>query len=690
VNWGVTHTLPPRILPKLNLEKGIPAQCRTMVVVPALLGSAADVDSLIEQLELHYLRNPDPHLTFGLLSDFTDAPAADLPTDAGLLERATLRLEALNAKYVHQPFYFLHRRRLWNASEGVWMGWERKRGKLHEFNRLLREDKHTSFAVQLGNLAQLPAIRYVITLDADTVLPRDAAHRLVGTLAHPLNRAEWQVPDGQGSAQLSTGYTVLQPRTAIKPSSANRSLFTRIFAGEGGLDLYSMAVSDAYQDLFGAGIYVGKGIYDVDAFERSLAGRIPENALLSHDLFEGSHGRAGLVSDILLYEEYPPHYLINVLRSHRWVRGDWQLLPWLLAKTPRTTESTGAVKARWQRNDIAPIDRWKMLDNLHRSLLPAALLVLFTAGWTILPGSPLVWTLLGLIIPAFSLLTSLISGSLQVLSSEEGLSASRHMIVRPLRDLVVRWLLFLAFLPYEALLNLDAIGTTLYRLFIQRRKLLQWTTAAHTVRVFGDEVTATTTLVKMLSSILLTLALALLVVMVRPTALLVAAPFFLAWLFAWQIAYWISRPIVQVKRDLTAEQRQTLHVLALRTWLFYEQFVGPDDNWLPPDHFQESPRGEVAHRTSPTNVGMYLLSMLAAHDLGYVTSTNMALRLQFTFDALDRLERYRGHFLNWIDTRSLDPLPPSFVSTVDSGNLAGCLIVLRQGCLALVQQSVWR
>ncbi|CAN5406137.1 hypothetical protein BH10CHL1_BH10CHL1_00970 [soil metagenome] len=696
LNWLVTHLLPPRVLPKLDFEEGMPAECRTMVVVPALLANHADVETLLAQLELHYLRNPDPQLTFALLADFVDAAQQQLPADEDLLDKARAQVEALNRKYPHQPFYYFHRQRLWNPSENVWMGWERKRGKLHEFNKLLRNSPNTSFNLQIGNLEILPKIKYVITLDADTVLPRDGAHRLVGALAHPLNQARFV----NNTQQISAGYTVLQPRTIIKPSSANHSLFTRVFAGDAGLDLYTMAVSDVYQDLFGAGIYVGKGIYDVDAFERSLVGRAPENTLLSHDLFEGIHGRVGLVSDVVLYENYPPHYLINVLRSHRWVRGDWQLLPWLLQDLRlwlNNFHSEGAkeIATRSQNSPSAVelIDRWKIIDNLRRSLLSPALLVLFVAGWTLLPGSAFFWTALGLVTPAFSLIIGALTGLVHSLRSKKDVNqggSAWRAVIKSLRDNALRWLLYLAFLPYETLVLLDAIFITLGRVFFTRRNLLQWTTAEHTVRLFGDEVKTTTTLLKMLPSIVLTIGLAVLVVVVRPSALPVAVPFFVTWLFAWQIAYWISQPDSEPSKSITAEQQRELRILARRTWLFYEQFVGPDDNWLPPDHFQESPRGVVAHRTSPTNIGMYLLSMLAAHDLGYMIHTNLALRLHFTFDTLEKLDRYRGHFLNWIDTRTLEPLSPRYVSTVDSGNLAGCLIALRQGCLEMPQQPVWR
>lgn len=679
VNHLVTQWVPPRTLPKLDLEQGIPATCRTMAVIPALLSQPADVDTLFDELELHYLSNPDPNrnLSFALLTDFADAPEEVRPEDDAILARARQRLTALNEQYPDDPFYFFHRRRLWNPLQRAWMGWERKRGKLHEFNRLLRGDQQTSFTVQLGDLTLLTAVRYVITLDADTVLPRESAHRLVGALAHPLNRARFDPQTGK----ISAGYSILQPRTAVKPTSANRSLFTRVFAGDIGIDLYTRAVSDVYHDLFGAGIYVGKGIYDVDAFERSLAGRVPENSLLSHDLFEGVHGRTGLVTDIVLYEDYPPHYLASILRTHRWVRGDWQLLPWLGRRVPAVY---GPIP-----NDLALIDRWKIFDNLRRSLLSPTLLTLLVAGWTVLPGSPLLWTLFGMVTPGLALLLAALHGVKRYWASEERATAGRELRT-DLAGHGWRWLLFLAFLPYEALLYTDAIVTTLVRLYIRRRNLLEWTTAARTVRVFGDEVSAATTIMHMLPAHLLTAAIAVLVLYLAPWRIWLVAPFLVTWLLAWRIAYRISLPDTAGEEPLSPEQRQELHRLARHTWLFYEHYVGPVDNWLPPDHYQEDPRGIVAHRTSPTNVGMYLAAALGAYELGYLGGLELFARLRSSFDAMQRLDRYRGHFLNWIDTRTLEPLPPRYVSTVDSGNLAAALVTLKHGCLAQPARPIWR
>ena len=405
INWIVTLAVPPRVLPKLDFEDGIPAECKTLVVVPSLLSSAAEVRSLIEELELHFLRNQDPHLYFALLTDLADAPRQHMLKDDPLVEQAVSGIRALNEKYHREtssPFYLLHRDPKWNPREEQWMGWERKRGKLHQLNLLLRGSGETAFSVQTGDLNVLREIKYVITLDTGTLMPRGTAHRLIATLAHPLNRAEFDPRSGA----VIAGYTLLQPGIEITSTSVNLSRFTRIFAGDIGLDLYSRAVSNTYQDLFGEGIYVGKGIYDIDAFERSLAGRMPENALLSHDLIEGIHGRVGLVTDVILFEDYPPHYFVYIRRSRRWIRGDWQLLPWLLPRVPSVEKGTIP-------NTLSIIARWKILDNLRRSLLSPALLILFVAGWLWLPGSPLAWTLAGLLTPAVPVLTGLVIGLIQ-------------------------------------------------------------------------------------------------------------------------------------------------------------------------------------------------------------------------------------------------------------------------------------
>lgn len=677
VNLIITRLVPPRVLPKMDFDAGLPSRCRTMVVVPTLLMNKEDIGSLMQQLEQHYLSNPDSRLSYALLTDFSDSSQEHAPEDKEIIDTARSRIEALNRRYhrnVGNPFYLFHRRRQWNPREGIWMGWERKRGKLSEFNRLLRGDQDTSFSIQVGDLSFLPGIRYVITLDADTTLPREAANRLVATLAHPLNRAQFDPSNGS----VIAGYTLLQPRTETKPAVANRTWFTRFFSGDAGLDLYTRAVSDVYQDLFGEGIYVGKGIYDVDAFERSLAGRVPENALLSHDLFEGLHGRVALVTDVVLYEDYPLTFIAYIQRLHRWVRGDWQLLPWLFPWVPGS-------RGKKIRNNFTALDRWKIVDNLRRSLFSPTLLLFLIAAWLLLPGSSLVWTLAGIFVLGVPVLTSFFTWSMQRLRRPDKVAP-----VKPLRNDILRWVFALVFFPYEALIMLDAITLTLIRLFISRRGLLQWTTAAQTNLLFSQVDNISTLMKQFGGAAFVVFALALSVVVTRPSSLPVAAPLLLIWLFSPVISYLLSRPLKIKIPPLSAEQQAQLHTLARRTWLYFEQYVGPSDHWLPPDHFQESPRGQVAHRTSPTNIGLWLLSALSAFDLGYIGVLGLATRLRSTLDNLEKLERYRGHFLNWYDTQSLEPLPPRYVSTVDSGNLAACLIVLKQGCLMVAENNIPR
>ncbi len=671
VHWNVTHSLKPQSLPRMDFSEGIPAGNRTMVVVPTLLGSTEELNHLLQGLELYYLSNSDRMLTFALLTDFRDALQEVMPKDEQLLASASAGIESLNRKYSQaQPFYLFHRQRQWNPSEGAWMGWERKRGKLADFNRLLLNLGETSYSTQVGEASILNSIKYVITLDADTSLPQGSAALLIATLAHPLNHAEFS-PDGRS---VVAGYTVLQPRVAIKPTSANRSLFSQIFAGNSGFDMYSFAVSDVYQDLFGEGSYVGKGIYDVAAFERSLAGQVRQNTLLSHDLFEGIYGRAALVTDIVLYEEYPTSYLVYIRRLRRWIRGDWQLLPWLfpLVRTPK-----GLVP-----NRLTVINLWKVFDNLRRSLLPPTLLALLGAGWLFLPGSPLVWTLLVLIPAALPIAAQ----TFELGQHNHGRLSSKQ-ILAPTRLPLLRWLLTILFLPYEALLMLGAIRKTLARLLIGRKHLLEWTTAANAARAVGLKPNHETW-VEMLSGVGLISLLGVSIAVFNPAALWVALPVILFWLSAPQIAYLISQPITHIPKPISETQRRQILRLARRTWAFFEQFAGPNDHWLPPDHFQESPLGYVAHYTTPTNIGLFLVSTLSAYDLGYLGLSELAIRLRSTFETLDTLEHYRGHLLNWYDSQKLDALPPRYVSTVDSGNLAACLITLKQGCLSLPDEPV--
>ncbi|MES2638536.1 MAG: glucoamylase family protein [Myxococcota bacterium] len=678
VNRWATRLVGPRKLPKLALEDGVPAELRTMVVVPTLLCDEAEVWELVERLEVHFLANDDGDLRFALVSDWPDAPTERMDGDDALLAVARQAIAELNAR--HAPvatapgitgprFFLLHRGRRWNERQGVWMGWERKRGKLHELNRLLRGATDTTFldagiADSGVDLAALQ-IRYVITLDADTRLPHGSAKKLVGAIAHPLNRA---VHDPVTRCVVQ-GYGILQPRiTPTLPESGEGTLAQRVYSGPAGIDPYAFAVSDVYQDLFDEGSFTGKGIYDIDAFELAMAGRVPENTMLSHDLFEGLHARAGLLSDVELFESSPAHYQVAAARHHRWARGDWQLLPWIFTRGP-----------------IPFIGRWKMLDNLRRTLVAPAGLATLLASWTLADGRPWVWTLF---VGASIAVPVLLPVLLDMLPRRTGLSM-RSFARGVGEDLVLALLrvgLAIALLAEQAWQMIDAITRTLYRLAVSHRRMLEWVTAEQVKR--GSKLDLAAFQRQMARSVGLTVLALVAVVGDAPGAFGLAATFATLWIFSPVIARAISAPpVARARARLDDRSSDSLRLTARRTWRYFETFVTPGHNHLPPDNFQEDPAPAVAQRTSPTNIGLYLLSSVSAHDMGWLGTLAFIERIEATLTTIEKLERHRGHLYNWYETTTLAPLLPRYVSTVDSGNLAGHLLTLQQACLELAEYT---
>lgn len=676
VHTIVTRLVRPRILPKYELKEGLREKNKTIVVVPALLSSPKRVQELIERLEVYYLANQENNLYFAVLGDFADASRKTLPEDRKIVETGEELIQALNRRYAlpAEPiFYFFYRTREWNGAEERWMGWERKRGKLEEFNRLLRGARDTSYVAEEIPPA-LQQVKYVITLDADTGLPRDAARRLVGAISHPLNRAVIDKKIGR----VKRGYGVLQPRIGIAATSASCTFFTRVFAGESGVDPYTTAVSDVYQDLFGEGIYTGKGIYDVDVFNEVLGERLPDNAVLSHDLLEGSYVRAGLVSDIELVDGYPARYDAYALRLHRWVRGDWQLLPWLLPTVRRANGER-------EDNPLTALSRWKILDNLRRSLVAPSLLLFIVSALTVFPGNPLFWLGFALLVLAFPFASHLIPG---LLGQPRGKRFFGHVwtVVYDSRKLLWQALLTLAFLPYQAYLMTDAIVRTLGRLFLTRRHLLQWVTAADVEERLGHGWQAFLT--RMWPGGAITLGVVGLLPVFRVQDWFWGLPFVALWAASPWIATAISQPVVKQRYDLSAGDKQQLRLVARKIWRYFEDFINTENHWIPPDNYQEDPKDAIAHRTSPTNIGLYLLSVLAARDLGYLGVLGMLERLELTLETVGKLKRWHGHLYNWYDTLTLTPLRPAFISTVDSGNLVGYLMTLRQGLLEVLNKPV--
>ena len=662
-HWFVSRSVPPRVLPKLAIEHGLGVGCETALVVPVILRHEAEVAPLIERLEMHWLSNPDPLIRMALLSDLADADSEHTPSDTPIEAALVAGVCHLNARYAEQaPFALLHRRRRWNATEGRWMGWERKRGKLEELVGLILGHRPDGFALRQGDIDALCRTRFVVTLDADTRAQPNDINRLVGTLAHPLNRVEFDLATGRPTC----GYTFIQPRVEISPHAGGRSLFSRLYTSDTAIDIYSRAVSDVYQDLFGEGIFTGKGAFDVSAFHESLNGRVPENAILSHDLFEGLHGRAALASDIVFYEDLPANYLAYSRRALRWIRGDWQLAPWLARIVPGRSDRRVA-------NRLSVLDRWKLLDNLRRSLIAPMLVVFAIAGWLVLPGQALIWTLLTVGAPGAHLFTDFIPR----LARWRKRDAMRN-ILYPLADNAGRWLLAVIFLAHETAVASEAIASTLWRVHVSHRRLLEWTSAAHSAAEVSPTWLGTWREMAAAPSLAVVIAVAL--AWLNPAALAGASPLLLLWFASPQIAWLISRKRQPVSEILGEEDRLYLRLVARRTWLFFETFAGPDDNWLPPDNYQAAPHEDIAHRSSPTNVGMLFLSALTAWDLGHIGLRDLAARMAAALDALDQLESHAGHTLNWFDTRTLEPLDPRYISTVDSGNLAVSLLTLCAGC----------
>ncbi|WP_347332323.1 GH36-type glycosyl hydrolase domain-containing protein [Marinimicrobium locisalis] len=685
VNLAVTLLVPPRVLPRLDFSHGIPDAHRSMVIVPTLLTTRGDIDNLVEGLEIRYLGNRDPNLYFALLTDFPDAPEQTLPDDAALLDYARSAIETLNDTY-HEDrasvFYLFHRPRLWNPFERVWMGYERKRGKLEQFNARLRGEALTAFSDIVGDQSILGSIRYVITLDTDTQLPRDAAHALVGNLAHPLNRPVYDTHKGR----IVEGYAILQPRASISLTSAGQSRFAKLFAGDSGLDPYTREVSDVYQDVFAEGSFIGKGIYDVDAFRQAVDGRFPENLILSHDLLESGYARSALVSDVHLIEEQPASVAIDASRRHRWMRGDWQIAGWLLPRVPGPPSESGA-KSKGRSNPLSALSRWKIIDNLRRSLVAPALLALLVGGWFAGLGPAWAWTLLVL---AVLFLPTLLSSLIELIRkpAESDWWLHLDLTIKSASHPIVLALLTLTFLPYDTRIALGAILRSGARMLFTRRSLLLWQlpgyarrNACHSLADFLLEMWLAPTL-----SVGLTLALV--ISGSGPAAWLAAAPILLLWLISPLVGWWISRPLVALTPGLGGEQQVFLRTAARRTWRYFEDFVGPRDNWLPPDNFQANPEPAIASRTSPTNIGMSLLADLAAVDFGYLTVGECLRRIGHTLAAVEKLEGYRGHLFNWYDTRTMQPLPPHYISSVDSGNLAGSLLTLQAGLAELKSQPV--
>ncbi|MEM7809188.1 MAG: glycosyltransferase family 2 protein, partial [Planctomycetota bacterium] len=691
VNWLITKLAEPRRLPRLRFEDGIPAEAKTAVVVPAMLSSVEQFDDLVASMEIRFLGNGDPNVTFVLLTDFPDAEAETLDTDDALLDHARTAVDQLNQRYdfeTGEKFMLLHRPRLWNESEGVWMGRERKRGKLDDFNKLLTspgrdgDPAMRAFSTSIAARERLYDVEYVIVLDSDTQLPRDTARQLVGVMHHPLNRPAYDDKLGR----VIDGYGILQPRVDVNLVDAHESFFSRLAAGDVGIDPYTHAVSDVYQDAFGEGSFVGKGIYHAATFEKACGGRFRDNQILSHDLIESAFARSGLAGDVVLYEDTPSSYVADVARRQRWVRGDWQLvshlLPWHKTADGRACGTT-----------LSNLSRWKLLDNLRRSLVPIAMLFTLLIAAVAVPGDFWAWALLAVgfyFVPPICTWLAGVVGELFATEAEESLAGRLREGVHGLMPDLVRSSMNLVLLPYEAWIHSVAIVKTGWRLLVTRKHLLEWRTAAEAERLARRDHASYWEAMWPGWLIAVALVGGLFAFAAETSAVVAAVALALPWIASPTLAFLISRPTRQkpLDKQLAARDQRFLRKVTRRTWSFFDRYVAAADHYLPPDNVQEVPEERIAPRTSPTNIGLGLLSHLAAHDFGYVTLGQLLDRVGRMLESSKRLERHEsGHFFNWYDTRRLAPLEPRYVSAVDSGNFVASLHVLSRGVRQLVHES---
>ena len=674
MNYLTTALLRPQILPKLDFSKAIPEDCTTLVAVPALLLNEKQVRRLADDLEVRFLANHDANLHFALLTDLPDSPVPAHEDDP-LVDFCANLIDGLNEKYAgdqKSSFLMLHRHRVYNPREKVWMGWERKRGKLMDLNKFLFSE-YDSFPKKAGDISKLAKVRYVITLDADTELPRGAAHRLVGTLAHPLNHA---IVDPAKNVVVA-GYGILQPRVRISVQSASRSRLANIYSGQTGFDIYTRAVSDVYQDLYGEGIFAGKGIFEAQTVHRVLDRRFPQNALLSHDLIEGAYARAGLVTDVEVVEDYPSHYSAYNRRKHRWLRGDWQITSWLFTRVP---DESGRLVA----NPIPMVSQWKIFDNLRRSLVEPATLLLFVLGWLVLPGSPTRWTIATaaiLFVPIwFEFLFTLVRSA-----AEKKLAVAREAVAGLITSHVSA-LLSLTFLLHQTLVSLDAVVRTLIRRVFTQQRLLEWETAAE-AEAGRNKRTPVDIYLNWMP--LIATLLAVIVFSWRRAGFDAALPVLMLWACSKAVSMWLNMPPQPSRKEASIKDKLFLRRAALRTWRYFAAFSNEEHNWLIPDNVQEDPY-RVAARVSPTNIGLLLNARQVACELGYLSVSEFSEHTARTLATMRRMKRHRGHLFNWYDTRTLEPLPPFFISTVDSGNLVASLWTLQQGCTQLLEQPVLR
>jgi cyclic beta-1,2-glucan synthetase len=664
IQWFVFYLTDPLPLPKLDLKLLGKEEHNTLIILHTIFRNRKSILENITELEiLSIANNKSPNLFFALAADLPDSNEKVLPDDSDLISYAETLIKKLN-KHTDR-FFLITRTRSWSTSEKKFIGWERKRGKIHQINQFILGNEVQDIHLDVGEACFLKTCRYVITLDEDTKIPPDMAKILIATIAHPLNMPHYD----NNLKKITRGYTIIQPTIESSLQESLKSYFSKIFASAPGMDPYSDLISNTYQDLFKEGSYVGKAIYDVSAFEKGLKGRIPENKILSHDLLEGLFTQVGYVSDAIFIDTFPSNYITFANRLHRWIRGDWQLIPWLFSKIPNTNNVMG-------KSPISPIGRWKIFDNLLRSLVFLVSFFLIIAAFSILPGSCLVWA--GFIFFAinFNILLDIFNIAIIPFTHPLLFVPLFFKNFQVLKTDIAQAVLRTTLIPSLALTTGHAIATALYRMIFSHKYLLEWTPTA----VFEKKAPVTTKAIfkKMLPEWSITFFLMIYISFVYCVGTITCcAPIFLLWLLAPFIVYKTNQPPYKKKVFISNANKEKLEKIAFETWSFFNELSVKETNYLIPDNIQLTPQETVAKRTSPTNIGFQLISTLSAYDLGFIFLDEMLDKVEKTLETVGKLEKCHGHLYNWYNIETLNPLYPKYVSSVDSGNFVSYCITLR-------------
>ena len=669
VNWGIMHLVDPKKFPRLKFDGGVPPDAATILVIPALLSNVRQASRLADQLEVHYHSNREKNLYFAVLGDFPDADQEITATDQEITEAVLQRIRRFNQKYSPDEdiFFYFQRGRKFSPQENKWRGWERKRGAIAEFNELIRGADGTSFNLFSGDRRALQHVQYAVMINDGTKIPIGMVKKMIGTITHPLNKAVFDPVRGI----VAEGYAMIQPKISVNLEKINSSFFTRIFSGQTGFDPDTQAHSDIFQDLFDEGSFTGQGIYNIDIYREALGHSFPDNAVLSPDLIAGCYLRTGLATQLNLVTGFPSACLLWMAGMHRRVRGDWQLSRWLLR---RLKNQAGEEIV----NPLSSLCKWKILNNLRKAVEPISLLGLLTLGPTIFPGQPLVWLGFGLLALSLTLILDL--GN-YLLAKHYTLVFYRSYgnFIYGSMGAFYQSLVYLIFLPYNAYLMVDAMIRTIYRLLFSHKNRWQWVSNADAQRIIGDDYLSY--IQRMYPSLFISLAFFAEALYSGGMRLFLSLPLIVLWVISPVVACYISRLDRLPEEPLEAEEKNDLRLLARKTWHYYEDMVTAENNYLPPDNFQEDPFNGAALRTSPTNIGLYLLAVIAARDMGFVSLTAAQGLLEKTIAVIEKMDKWHGHLFNWYDIRSLEILRPRYISSVDSGNFLSHLIALKQAIL---------